>query len=342
MTTSQQNEFIQSLEGELTPQDAAKLLSMADGDTPAPSEETVSEPAASTSSVEVTPKSEGGQEATPPASEVEPDPANTVILAKDGKHTIDYNKLVEARNGEKNAKAEADSLRQQLAVLQAEAQVRATAGQAPTAIDNAAAAAQAAIDEGIDPAIFGDFSEEALTKGIQQVVEQKVVAQVEARVKQTLEPIQQKHAVDATTAHYAAIYGKHPDADSIVESKELGDWIGSQPSFVRDAYVNVLSNGSTEQVIEMLDRFKEATGTTQVEPKPDAANAAEAAKAAAKAAIANTKTAVPSSLTDFPAGKPGVAASDFEVAAEMDAHKLLENMSGWSQDKINDFLDRRL
>lgn len=343
MTTSQQNEFIQSNGGDLTPQQAAQLLEMGNGDTSTPALEQGGEPEATPEVVTKvdTPVDEGKNPTNTDPATTDPDPANTVILAKDGKHTIGYEKLVEAREGEKRWKAQAEAAQQQLADLQAEAQRRAEAGQAPTATDNQVAAAEAAIAQGTDPGLFGDFSEEAMAKGIQTLVEQKVAAQVDARVnervKAALEPLQRKQATEAVEAHYGAIYEKHPDADSIVESKELADWIAEQPSFVRDAYSSVFETGTTGQVIELLDRFKQANGSTQA-----ATTNTEDVKAAAKAAIASAKPPVPTSLSDFPGGRPGAGASHTEVLAAMNAHELSDAMQNMTPEQIEKFLNRRI
>ncbi|TEU23368.1 hypothetical protein [Alkanindiges illinoisensis] len=323
--TDQQSEFIQSHDGDLTPEQAAALLDMADGDTA--TAETGSTPDA-TPEPDVTPQPK-------PAEQVaEPDPDNSVILAKDGKHTIPFEKLTEARNAEKHWKQQYEAMQQQMADLQAQAQLRADAGIAPTVTDNQVAAAEAAIANGVDPQIFGDFSEEALAKGIQQLIDQQVKAQVEAHLSSALKPIQDKQALDAVQAHYQAIYEKHPDADSIAESSELDNWIKSQPSFVQAATVDVLQNGSAQQIVELFDRFKQDTGKTQV--------ADSDIKAKAQAAIANTAPQPPASLSDFPAGRPGAAATQQEAMAAMDSQSLLDHMQGMSPEQIEQFLNRRI
>ncbi|RPP85389.1 hypothetical protein IPC1125_34870, partial [Pseudomonas aeruginosa] len=141
---------------------------------------------------------------TPDAKELNAE--NAVILAKDGKHTIGYEKLVEARQGEQHWKAQAQAAQAELQRLRDEAAARATAGEAPTSQDNQLAAAQAAMDQGVDPAIFGDFSEEALAAGIQKLIDAKVEARVSALVDQNLAPIQKKEAESAASAHLNAIY----------------------------------------------------------------------------------------------------------------------------------------
>lgn len=196
------------------------------------------------------------------------------------------------------------------------------------------AAAQAAIDQGVDPGIFGDFSEEALAKGIATLV----ANQVEARVSKALEPLQAKQATDATKSHYEAIYQAHPDADSIAESKEMADWIASQPSFVRSSYEQVFTKGSTTDVIELFDRFKQATGATQ-QPAA-AATDPEAVKAAAKAAIANAPAATPASLTDFPGGRPAGLTKAEALAGMTDGREMLDNMANMTPEQIEDLLNR--
>ena len=197
-----------TIEGALSPEQAAAALAAGEGDTSAglenggtPDATTVTDDAAATGD---------GASATTAAG----DPANAVVLARDGKHTIPYETLVKHREGEQHWKAQAEAAQQQLAELQAQAQARADTGTAPTTTDNMVATAEAAIEAGADVGIFGDFSEEALAKGIATLVAQ----QVQARVNAALEPLATKQAKDAAAAHYDAIYSKHPDADSIAQS----------------------------------------------------------------------------------------------------------------------------
>jgi hypothetical protein len=341
MTTTH-DEFIQThaIDGKLTPLQAAQLLELPLGDTgttlPDNGSKPLASPAEASGSAGVPANDDTNNTGALPAAD--PDPANTVILAKDGKHTIGYEKLVEAREGEKHWKAQAEAAQQELTSLREQATQRAAAGEAPTTVDNQVAAARAAIDQGVDPDIFGDFSEEALSKGIAKLVDLRVAAAVAASVDKALAPLQQKQAIDATSAHYQAIYDKHPDADSIAESKELADWIEAQPSFVRDGYRTVLGNGKTAEIIELFDSFKKAAGLT---PGASAgATSAEDAKAAAKAAIANARPAVPASLTDIPGGRPA-ALTQFEAMGQMSGPELASAMENMTPAQIEAFLNRQ-
>ena len=278
-----------------------------------------------------------------PAAKEELDPANAVILAKDGKHHIPYSKLEEARRNEQTARAAAQAAQDELAALRAQAEQRAAAGVAPTAADNASAIVQKALESGeVDPAIFGDFSEGAMAKGIATLVSQGLTQGFTA-LRQELAPITMQHQMSEVEKHYGAIYQAHPDADSVVESQELDSWINSKPSFVRDAYRAVLDpqgQGTAAQVIELFDTFKKETGATKAAPAP--APSVDP-KAAAKAAIAAAQPAVPTSLSDFPGGRAGPTSLTDRMASMSEVELFnAVNTGEISQAQLNDYLNRTL
>lgn len=364
MSTTQA-EFIElhAPDGHLSAEQAAQLIELSlQGDTGAASvasPETSSEPAAapasearSATTEAQAQQSEEQQQATGSAAaspqEGELNPENAVIIAKDGKHTIDYQKLVDAREGEKSARAEAqDALgklqaaQQELDALKAQAQQRADAGAAPTATDANAAAAQAAIDAGVNPELFGDFSEEDLAKGVQTLISKHVPDivkdLVQAELAKVVVPLQQKHQDDAQEAHFRTIHEKHPDYESAIQSKELADWIGKLPTFAQAGYNAVLKEGSAPEVIELLDSFKAATQP----PQPAAAAATKDVQAAAEAAVANAKSPVPASLSDIPGGA-GAALTGDEAIAALDPIAMAERMQNMTPRQIEEFLSRNL
>lgn len=303
-----QDEFLQQYapDGNLTAEQAAQLIQLPEGDTGVP--EKGGEPSA-------TPEQNDEPEVV--ADDNEPDPANTVILARDGVHTIGYDKLVEAREGEKAAKAALEAANAELESLRASAQQRADAGQAPTQADANLALAEQAIEQGFDPGIFGDFSEEAIAKGVQTLVDQRV----EAALAKALKPIEAQQQQDVAQAHFAAIFERHPDAESIAESKELADWIAAQPSFARAGLEAVLKQGTASEVVEMLDAFKSSTGRTQPATDP---------KAAARAAVSKAQAPVPASLSDIPGGAAGPT-SKFEAMQQMSDVELTNALMGMSE-----------
>ncbi len=317
-----------TIEGALSPEQAAAALAAGEGDTSSelenggtPDATTVTDDAAANGEDAGTTTEAG-------------DPANTVVMARDGKHTIPYETLVKHREGEQHWKAQAEAAQQQLAELQAQAQARADTGTAPTKTDNMLATAEAAIESGADVGIFGDFSEEALAKGIATLVEQ----QVQARVSAALEPLATKQAKDAAAAHYDAIYSKHPDADSIAQSTEFAAWVNAQPSAVRNAYWGLFdaqTGGTAEEIVEVFDAFK-AAGT----PNPNTPAAADP-KAAASAAVAAARATPPASLSSIP-GARVEGASELDRAADMSGPDMLEATKNMSPAQIEAWLDRQI
>ena len=345
--TEQQNELIEANGGKASPELAAQLLEQAlNGDTA--TAENGSQPATTQVTEENTSKVEGQDSTQQPADtqqaqqqqqvdESQLNAENAVILAKDGKHTIPYDKLVEARNGEKEWKQKFDEAQQQLSQLQADAQERKDNGQAPTTQDNQANIAQQAIDQGVDPAIFGDFSEKDLAAGIQKLVNSQVSTLVQQQLQTALAPIQQQQQVSVEQAHFNEIFTAHPDADSIVESKEFNDWKNAQPSFLKDAYETVLDKGSAAQVVELLGLYKSNTQSGQQAAQP----ANDAVKAVAQKAVSQAQTPPPNSLSDLPAGSPAGVSRDERLAA-MSPAQLAAEMQGWTPDQVEQFLNRRV
>ena len=346
MQTTQQ-EFLQThaQDGVMTPEQAAQFLELVEGDTGTTLPDSGGEPGATTADAGTTstpdaerqPSTNNGAQLPPSA--IEPDPANTVILAKDGKHTIPFAKLEEARREVQTARAAAQAALDELAAIRAQAEQRAAAGVAPTAADNASAIVQQALETGdVDPAIFGDFSEGAMAKGIATLIQQGFTS-----LRQELEPLKAQHQTSEVEKHYGAIYQAHPDADSIAESQELESWIASKPSFTQAAYRSVLDpqgKGTAQQVVELFDTFKKETGATQAAPAP--APSVDP-KAAAKAAIAAVQPAVPASLSDFPGGRAGPT-SFTDRMASMSEVELFNavNTGEISQTQLNDYLNRTL
>lgn len=256
------------------------------------------------------------------------------IASKSGEYTIPFEKLAQARQDRDTLKAENAQLRAQveslsvaqahnLAAAQAQAQARADAGQAPTQADTNLAAAQAAAAAGADVALFGDFSDESIAKGVTALVEQRAAAMVDAKLEAALAPFKQREATTAANAHDQAIYSVHPDAHEVHESAEFKAWMGSQPGYARAAIQQTLDKGSAQQVIEVLSTFKAAAGK---------GNPADAVTKA----LAKATQQPPISLSDLP-GAAAAGAGDAERVAALanDPAALLDFMAGLSPEKQN-------
>lgn len=331
-------------DGDWSPQQAATYLEMSmNGDTE--QSESIDTPADAAANEQTTePDDKDDTPATEDPTDMPDDSSNDdvegekVVLARDGVHHIPYEKLVEARERDRVSQEALAAANAELAVLRQQAQTPATV--ATTQQEQDIETAQAAIDAGVNPDYFGDFSEEALAEGINKLIDERVSAQVEAqvsaRVAKALEPMQQKEQESALEAHNRTIYEAHQDADSIVESGEFETWKAQQPSYIQAALDGVLQQGTAEQVVELLNNYKQSTNST-----PDPAKAEpskDELKAKAREAIKNTAPAVPASLSDIPGGHKG-ATDITEQMQSMSPMELAETMMDWSPEKREQYLN---
>ena len=216
---------------------------------------------------------------TPPADQGQEQPAP--IAAKSGGYTIPYEKLTEARHQRDELRAQNEALRQQLAALQAVQSVHA----AP------AAEKQEAAPDGVVPAdfakAFGDFSEQGIAQGVKATVEGAMAKVLDWQRQQEQRQLQEQQArqQQAASAHMQVIYGAHPDADAVAESREFQAWVDAQPVYARAGIAQALQAGSAQDVVAVLDAFKRA-GLPADAPAAKAAPQPAAAKADVQAAAA--------------------------------------------------------
>ena len=151
--------------------------------------------------------------------------------------------------------------------------------------------------------MFGDYSPEAIARGLGKL-NAASLAELRAEVadlRAKLQPIEAQKALSAQEAHDAAIYGAHPDADSIFESQQFAAWKDAQPSIVRAALDQALTKGSATQIVEVFDAFKKAAGQASAPRNTPAASQPSLADAA-KAAIAKAAAPMPARLGWLAAG----------------------------------------
>lgn len=320
-------------DGDWSPQDAARYLEISmNGDTS--QGESIDTPADTAADEQTdTPATEAPTD-TPNDSSNDDVEGEKVVLARDGVHTIPYEKLVEARERDRVSQEALAAANAELEILRKQNQTPATV--APTQQEQDIETAQAAIDAGVNPDYFGDFSEEALAEGINKLIDERVKAQVDAQVAQALQPMQAREQESAEAAHYRTIYEAHQDIDSILESGEFETWKGAQPSYIQSALDGVLKQGTAEQVVELLNNYKQSTNST---PAADAGKpSTDDLKAKAREAIKNTAPAIPASLSDIPGGHKGA----LDIREQMDAMsgiELVEAMADWSPEKREQYLN---
>lgn len=333
-----------AVDGELPPEKTEELLQAAlsggdvdaattgdteSGDAPGPEEE----------------KAEAAEEKTPepPEETKEPKPeaaaeteAEPVIVARDGKNTIPYSELADAREAAQNERSRREALERELAELKArlEPGEDADGGDTPNAgVENDAAAK-----------LREDWPEVA--EAVDGIVgkQQERIKALEAQIAQLQPATEQMAAERAAAAHYGAITQAHPDAADIVNSAEFAAWQKAQPAFMQQIFGAVLERGTADQVIELFDGFKTANpawgksaAASDNAAKQDQAVRQEAVKAAKEKAAANSRT--PRSLTDIPGGE-AAPTDTAEAFMQRSPEAQLSAMMNMSADKREELMRR--
>ncbi|MBR7002846.1 MAG: hypothetical protein IKI11_09330 [Neisseriaceae bacterium] len=238
------------------------------------------------------------------------DEKETVILAKDGKHTIPYEKLLEARNAEKAAKAE-------LATLKAELDALRQGEKSNQATDET---------ETVDDDLNNDEEVFMSKKDLNKFLNDAVAKQVNERLK----IIEQQQAISVAEKHYQAIYAAHPDADSIVESKELQVWIETLPNYVQNSVKDILKHGTSNEVIDMLNDFKKWQ-----QPQVEKQKITEIAKAKIDKVQANL---TPNTLSDLPNTKSSGGKSPEEVFNNLSTADSVAFLASKSPDEMLEYI----
>lgn len=336
--TEQQNDQIEAT-GKVSPELASQLLEAAmNGETIGqPVEPVIDTPVVNQANEEI--KTDAAN--TVPAED-DLNVSNAKVLAKDGIHTIPYESLEKARKGEQEWKAKAESFEQALA----EARSQIQTGQATPAAEQNLATAEAAIAASGDNtdviAMFGDFSEEAIAKGVDALLALRVPGVIQAAVDKALLPFQQQQqlhqdqqAKSMQQQHFDAIAQAHPDFESVAESQEFQNWKDALPGILQGAYDQILSSGTSAEVNELLTLYKQANNLNVATPDVNSI------KEQAKQAVSKAQTQVPHSVSDLPAGSPAGVTLDERMAAMSPAQQV-EAMMSWTPEQIDAYVSRNV
>jgi metallophosphoesterase superfamily enzyme len=72
---------------------------------------------------------------------------------------------------------------------------------------------------------------------------------------------------DADEEHKAAISDAHSDYGKDFGKKDIIDWVETLSPSRKKAYKEIIENGDTEEVIDLIGNFKEAKGIKTEKPK---------------------------------------------------------------------------
>jgi hypothetical protein len=127
-----------------------------------------------------------------------------------------------------------------------------------------------------------------------------------------LRPVVEQVEVVATRTHLADLQSKVTDYDD-VRDKVIG-WVKEQPKYLRTAYESVITEGTADEVADLVSRWRAETGATVSKPTTFSKRQSETAlppaakQAAAALAPVGSKRSAPSA---------GIDPGDFQGAFEM-------------------------
>lgn len=144
---------------------------------------------------------------------------------------------------------------------------------------------------------------------IEQVLADKYGKSIE-EVKEQLQPLKKSADESSVERHNSAITTAHPDAFTVVETKEFSSWVNSQSGVVKSAYQRVLEKGTATEVIELLGDYKKTlkkADDTRTEQETDLA-------ATRREQQMKSATGVPTRTT--PVNPNGSSKNDFDAGFE--------------------------
>jgi hypothetical protein len=113
------------------------------------------------------------------------------------------------------------------------------------------------------------------------------------QVQSQLAPLQQQLGQVGNTLHLGEVKALVPDYNENLEA-DVGKWVEEQPTYLQSAYKQVMQQGTSEEVADLIGRYRAATGTAAPAPTPAPtpapAGTAPAAAPAAAAPAAKTGT----------------------------------------------------
>jgi hypothetical protein len=267
------------------------------------------------------------------AEEPKVEEAKPVIVAKDGVHTIEYEKLEEARNEAKEAKAKMVELLQQNQEMAGKLKTfedQLAAAQRTDAAAGTSDATRQLIEDAreLEPELVKAFEAMLQSERAQYKAE---LATLRQQRETELEPIKATARKLAEHDHFVLIRGEVKDFDAIVAGDALNSFVNEQPSFVRNQYTAVLESGTAVEVIELMNAFKKsphykppAGETAGTEPKK-----------------IEVKKTPPVSLSEMPAGTQAHG-DPADALANSSGIGILSMLEGKTKEEVDRLTDRAL
>jgi len=124
----------------------------------------------------------------------------------------------------------------------------------------------------------------------------ELVGYIFEQIASEIRPMMEQVQAVAERVHYGDLQETVEDYDDIRD--DVVAWVDDQPEYLQDAYKRVITQGTVDEVADLISRFKQETGRNQPAPEPARKKEAELPKTAKKAAeslapVSSKRTAPP-------------------------------------------------
>lgn len=89
---------------------------------------------------------------------------------------------------------------------------------------------------------------------------------VKGEIESHIRPIQEHLVMTEAKRHEMTIRSAHPDLDNLLRSGDVVAWIESLPPMMKIGAGKIYQNGSAEEVVSLLNEYKQARGITNAIP----------------------------------------------------------------------------
>lgn len=144
-----------------------------------------------------------------------------------------------------------------------------------------------------------EYSDEVV-RAMEIMSERKAREYATRVLQEKVMPIEEVVRQRQIAEHFDTLARHHPDWEQVAQDEKFAQWIDSQPPYIAQTYRHVASQGTTGDVVDLLNRYKREAGLTPVAaPTP-----ASSAKAQAAAPVKTQRGTLPkgrASVDDFDA-----------------------------------------
>lgn len=106
------------------------------------------------------------------------------------------------------------------------------------------------------------------------------LANVLGHVNTQVSPLLERDYETSYNAHMATLRGAIPDYDAVIE--KVPAWIDTQPAYLQPALKQAYDKGSAQDVVDLVGRYKSATGSSSPSPESQGGTAPAAGKTVVK------------------------------------------------------------